>query len=149
MTPLQLAKAECANCDGSGNCQGIGIKDDLSLYQFRQSGRCYLAPDKKGKIQACRCFEECVLPMLPKLEPHIQGRSPQQIAGMREAGHAYEMAVMPIPTARYAKCRGCQQNVTAPKRLCSRCAKRRKLQSNNRSRMRKNGAIGALIIKDL
>ena len=155
MTPLQLAKAECANCDGEGNCQGIGIKEDLSLYRFRQPGRCYLAPDGKGKIAACRYFEECVLPMLPKLEPHIHGRSPQQIANLREARHAYEMAVMPIPTSKYAKCSSCSAKVIPPRRLCVKCANRRILRSKRehiaekRSGCRKNGATGALIIKDL
>lgn len=151
MTPLQLAKAECVNYDGGGNCQGIGIKDDLSLYRFRQPGRCYLAPDGKGKIAACRYFEKCVLPMLPKLEPHIHGRSPQQIAELQEARHAYEMAVMPIPTIKYARCKHCHRKVYPPKRLCVHCAKNSALKSKRQywSKTRKNGAIEALIIKDL
>jgi hypothetical protein len=43
MTALQVAKAECANCDRAGNCAGVGIADDLSSYMFRQPGTCYLA----------------------------------------------------------------------------------------------------------
>src|SRR5205085_676374 len=60
-------------------------------------------------------------------------------AKLAKGVRAYQMAVMPVPTAKYAKCKGCRQNVIAPKRFCPNCAKRRKLQSNNRSRMRKNG----------
>jgi hypothetical protein len=43
VTALQIAKAECANCDSVGHCSGVGIVDDLSCYMFRRPGKCYLA----------------------------------------------------------------------------------------------------------
>jgi hypothetical protein len=63
VTALQMAKAECANCDSVGNCGGVGIADDLSCYMFRQPGKCWLAPDDDRKIKRCRYFEECVAPL--------------------------------------------------------------------------------------
>ena len=63
MTALQVAKEECANCDSAGNCAGIGIRDDLSLYRFRSEGKCWLAPDAEGTIGRCPHFEECVAPL--------------------------------------------------------------------------------------
>jgi len=63
--PLQVAKAECANCDSAGNCAGIGIGDDLRCFMFRQPGKCWLAPDEQGKIRRCPYFEQTVLPQVP------------------------------------------------------------------------------------
>jgi hypothetical protein len=68
-------------------------------------------------------------------------------AGIR----AYQMAVMPVPTAKFAKCKSCHRRVHAPKRLCEQCARNRTLKSKREwwSKTRKNGALGALINKDL
>ena len=60
MTAFQVAKAECVNCDAAGTCAGIGIADDLSLYRFRQEGKCYLA---EQPIKRCVHFEQCVVPL--------------------------------------------------------------------------------------
>ena len=150
MTPLQLAKAECDNCDSAGNCAGIGIRDDLSLYRFRSEGKCWLTPDAKGKIGRCTHFEECIAPLAQSRAcAALTQEQKRAAAKLADGVLAYELAVMPVPTAKYAKCKGCQKDVTAPKRFCPNCAKRRKLQSNNRSRMRKNGAPLALITNDL
>jgi hypothetical protein len=151
VTALQAAKAECANCDGAGNCSGVGIADDLGCYVFRSSGKCWLSPDEQGQITRCQYFEECVAPLPGRMLadstlPQARRKYAEQLA---KGVHSYEMAVMPVPTVKYAKCKDCQQNVIAPKRVCPRCAKRRKLQSNNRSRMRKYGAVELLIINDL
>ena len=63
MTVLQVVKGECDNCDGAGNCVGIGIRDDLSLYRFRSEGKCWLAPDAEENIERCTHFEECIAPL--------------------------------------------------------------------------------------
>jgi hypothetical protein len=150
MTPLQAAKAECDNCDGAGNCAGIGISDDLSLYRFRSEGKCWLALDGESKIGRCTHFQEWIAPLVQsRMRAAVTQEQKRAAAKLAEGVHAYEMAVMPVPTAKHAKCKGCQQNVVAPKRFCLGCAKRRKLQSNNRSRMRKNGASATLITNDL
>ena len=147
MTPLQVAKQECANCDNASNCAGIGIRDDLSCYTFRTPGKCYLA---EQPIKRCVYFEQCVAPLAQararEAKTQEQKHAAQRLA---EGVLAYEKATFDATTAKYAKCKGCPRDVIAPKRLCPSCAKRRKLQSNNRSRMRKNGAVGDLITKHL
>jgi len=152
MTALQVAKAECANCDSAGNCAGIGIADNGSLYRFRQPGKCWLKPDEQGQIKRCQYFEQCVAPLAKK---RVQAASTQEqqraAASLAEGVHAYEKAVMPVPTIKYAKCKRCQRTVYPPKRLCAQCAKNNTLKSKRQywAKTRKNGASEALIAKDL
>lgn len=47
-TPLQMAKAECANYESDGSCHGVGMRYP----------KCMLADGKR-----CQYFEECVLPL--------------------------------------------------------------------------------------
>lgn len=150
MTPLQAAKAECANCDGAGNCAGVGIKDDLSPYRFRDEGKCWLLPDERGKIKQCEYFDACVIPLAKSRTEEASTQEQKHAAqSLAQGVHLYELAVMPVPTAKHAKCESCQQRVLRPARFCPTCAKRRKLQSNNRLRMRKNEPFGALIASNL
>ncbi len=152
MTSLQAAKAECANCDSAGNCAGVGIADDLSCYMFRTPGKCWLAPDEHGKIKRCQYFEECVAPLAKKRAQAASSQEQQRAAiSLAQGVHAYEMAVMPVPTLKYAKCKSCHRRVSAPKRLCQQCARNSTLKSKRQwwSKTRKNGASGALITKDL
>jgi len=149
MTALQVAKAECANCDSAGNCAGIGIADDLSCYMFRQPGKCYLA---EQPIKRCVYFEQCVAPLAKKRAQAASSQKQQRAAAsLAEGVHAYESAVMPGPTVRYAKCKSCHRRVHVPKRLCEKCAKNNTLKSKRQwwSRTRKNEASEALITKDL
>jgi hypothetical protein len=143
MTPLQVAKQECANCDSAGNCAGIGIADDLSCCMFRKPGKCWLAPDEQGNIKRCQYFEQCVAP-LAKARTRNAATQEQKLAAARltEGLRAYEVAVIPAPTAKYAKCKDCQRDVIAPKRRCQQCAKKRILQSKRQywSKTRKNRA---------
>ena len=144
MTALQLAKAECDNCDSAGNCGGIGIRDDLSLYRFRSEGKCWLAPDAEGKIGRCTHFEECIAPLAQsRMRAAVTQEQKCAAAKLAEGVRAYELAVMSPPTAKYAKCRGCQRDVTAPKRLCAQCATNRTLKSKRQywSKTRKNGLL--------
>ena len=152
MTALQVAIAECANCDSAGNCSGIGIADDLSCYMFRTPGKCWLAPDEQGKITRCQYFEECVAPLAKKRAQAASTLEQQRAAtSLAEGVHAYEMAVMSVPTAKYAKCSSCHRRVCAPKRLCTQCARNSTLKSKRLwwSRTRKNGVLETLITKDL
>jgi hypothetical protein len=152
MTPLQVAKAECANCDSGGNCSGVGIADDLSCYMFRTPGRCWLAPDEQGQVKRCQYFEQCVA-SLAKKRAHAAANHDQQraAASLTSGVHTYEVAVMPVPIVKYAKCKSCHRRVHAPKRLCERCARNSTLKSKREwwSKARKNGALGALIDRDL
>jgi hypothetical protein len=149
MTPLQVAKTECANCDSAGNCSGVGIADDLSCYMFRQPGKCYLG---EQPVKRCLYFEQCVAPLAKKRAQAGSGQEQQRAAAnLAEGVRAYEMALMPVPTVKYAKCKSCQRRVSAPKRLCRHCARNSTLKSKRRwwSETRKNGAFGALITKNL
>jgi hypothetical protein len=149
MTALQLAKAECANCDSAGSCTGVGIAEDLSSYMFRQPGKCYLA---EQPIKRCVYFEQCVAPLAKKrAQPASTQEQQRAAASLSEGVRAYEMAVMPGPTVKFAKCKSCHRRVRAPKRLCERCARNSTLKSKRLwwSRTRKNGVSGVLITKDL
>jgi hypothetical protein len=156
MTALQAAKLECDNCDSVGNCSGMGIRiepnGDIKLYRFRDEGKCWLVPGTGGKIKRCEHFEGIVIPTAESLaRAAVTQEQKHAAATLTEGVHAYEMAVMPVPTAKHAKCKGCQRDVIAPKRLCEQCAKNRTLKSKRQywSKTRKNGAVGALITKDL
>jgi hypothetical protein len=153
MTALQVAKQECANCDSAGNCAGIGIRDDGSLYRFRREReKCWLAPGPDGAIARCPYFEQCVAPLAKAREREAKTQEQKRAAERLVKGvHAYEMAVMSVPTAKYAKCKGCNRRVYPPKRLCGKCARSNTLRSKRQwwSETRKNGASEALITKDL
>jgi hypothetical protein len=149
MTVLQVARGECSNCDSAGNCAGIGIADDLRSYMFRRPGKCYLA---EQPIRRCVYFEQCVAPLAKKRAQPASTQEQQRAAASLVKGvHAYEMAVMSVPTAKYAKCKGCNRRVYPPKRLCGKCARSNTLRSKRQwwSETRKNGASEALITKDL
>jgi hypothetical protein len=142
MTALQVAKAECANCDSAGNCAGVGIADDLSGYMFRRPGKCWLAPDENGKIKSCDYFEQCIVPLAKNRSQAAATQEQRRAAaGLAEGVYAYEMAVMPVPTIKFAKCRSCHRRVPAPKRLCEQCARNSTLKSKRQwwARTRKLG----------
>ena len=152
MTPFQGAKAECANCDSTGSCSGIGIADNLSCYIFRQPGKCWLAPNEHGQIKRCQYFEQCVPPLAKKRAQAASSQEQQHAAAnLADGVRAYEAAVMPALTIKYAKCKRCQQTVYPPKRPCARCAKNSTLKSKRQywSKTRKNEASEAVIINDL
>jgi hypothetical protein len=149
MTALQVAKVECANCDSAGNCAGVGIADDLSCYTFRQPGKCYLA---EQPIKRCVYFEQCVAPLARKRAQAASTQELQRVVSSLAAGiRAYEMAVMSVPTAKWAKCKNCHRRVHAPKRLCEQCARNSTLKAKRQwwAKTRKTGASESLITKDL
>jgi hypothetical protein len=149
MTPLQVAKAECANCNSAGHCSGVGIADDLGCYIFQQPRKCYLG---EQPIRRCVCFEQCVAPLAKKRAQAASSQEQQSAAtSLAEGVHAYEMAVMSVPTVKYAKCKSCHRRVHAPKRLCGHCARNRTLTAKRQwwSRTRKNGPLEPLITMDL
>jgi hypothetical protein len=152
MTALQVAKVECANSDSAGNCADIGIADNLKPYRFRKPGRCWLALDELGKIERCQYFEECVASLAKvRAQTAMTQEQRRAAASLAEGVNAYEIAVFPVPTVKYAKCKSCHRRVHAPKRLCERYARNSTLKSKREwwSKTRKNGALGALINKDL
>src|SRR6266480_4698750 len=78
MTPLQAARAHCANCQKDGSCLGIAFRDDLSMYRFRKEGLpCLLCGGER-----CSYFEELIVPMRPEL--------PAQAKSLASAVNAYQ-----------------------------------------------------------
>jgi len=119
---------------------------------FRRPGKCWLAPDEHGQIKRCRYFEECVAPLAKKRAQAASAQEQSKVAArLAEGVHAYEAAVMPVPTVKFGKCKRCQRTVHPPKRLCEQCAKNSTLKSKRQywAKTRKNGASQALITKDL
>jgi len=122
MTALQLAKAECANCDSAGNCAGVGIADDLSSHLFRQPGKCYLA---EQPIKRCAYFEHCVAPLAKARLREATTQEQKCAASNLAVGVSeYELAVMAVPVSAKFRCAsiGCRRTVRRPARYCSKHA---------------------------
>lgn len=122
MTVLQVAKAECANCDGAGNCSGVGIADDLSCYMFRQPGKCYLA---EQPIKQCAYFEQCVAPAAnARLRNAATAEQRTRAKSFGDGVREYEMAVLPAPVSAKFRCAsaGCRRTVLRPARFCRKHA---------------------------
>ncbi len=84
MTPLQAAKAHCANYQPDGTCLGVDIKDDGSLTRFQPAGRkCLLATAG----QRCPYFEQCVMPMEIR-----EWKSPLEQKDFAQAVYTYRIA---------------------------------------------------------
>lgn len=118
MTALQVAKAECANCDSAGNCAGVGIADGPSCYMFRRPGKCYLA---EQPIRRCRYFEQYVAP-IPRARVREATTKEQRsgAAGLADGVSEYELAVMGAPVSARFRCasNGCHRTVRRPARYC-------------------------------
>jgi hypothetical protein len=127
MTPIQLAKAECANFD-NGRCLGIGIRDNGSLYGFEAKGPCVL------KVLGVRCpyFEECVLPMASRVEP------PTRRTDYMEAAAFYRRAAN-VPQSVSRTC-SCGRPLEPYKQTCYVCrdaARKQKNRQRNQKRKSK------------
>jgi hypothetical protein len=131
MTPLQFAIAECSNYR-QGACQGIGIKDDGSLYSFGAKPACVLV-DRKAR---CAYFETCVLPM------HFDDSS--QAGQVRAKSHQEAVRLYAAWTSghkpsKHPICPHCtKREIEPPKRFCYQCAEDRKhkatVESNRKRR---------------
>src|SRR5262249_16646646 len=109
MTPLQAAKAHCANYQPDGSCLSIAFRDDLSMYRFRKEG----LPCLLRTCQACPYFEEIVL---PQAAPSVA----EQYRKSLPAGTATTVR----PQRSIKLCRECKKHEVEPrKRYCSKCAK--------------------------
>jgi hypothetical protein len=132
MTPLQFARAQCANFDSTtGGCKGIGIKDDGSLFNFGKKPHCVLADNKP-----CAYFETCVLPM--GIDP-CNAVNKVRAEHQAEAKHIYAQFSPNYHKTPPRKCRACHRRpVAGGKRYCPECAEDRKrkatVESNQRRR---------------
>lgn len=132
MTPLQFARAECSNHHEDGSCQGLGIKDDGSIYSFGSKPKCVVGLD-----QRCQFFEDCVIPIGTEL---TSARNVQVAKDRDEARKQYRRDSN-APMATTLNARACPQcnkrSLEKAKRLCYVCREGNRKQ-NNRERARKH-----------
>jgi len=130
MTPLQAARAHCANYQSDGSCLGMFYKNDLSVdwSRHRPLPRCLLALG-----QPCSYFEECVMPM--RID---RGKHPKEATGFAEACHEYRVSIQGAASAIKRLCGACRKcEVTGLKRFCRSCAEKRE-RAGDRLRKRKS-----------
>lgn len=133
MTALQVAKEECANCDSAGNCTGIGIHDDLSLYRFRQPGKCYLA---EQPIKRCVYFEECLAPLAPaRLRNAATVEQRRNAMRLAEGVRDYDLRLCAKPVSAKFRCAsvGCRRTVLRPARYCAKHSENGSRTGENRN----------------
>src|SRR5262245_18249006 len=116
MTPLQAAKAHCANYQQrDGSCLGIAFREDLSMYRFRAEG----LPCLLQTCEACPYFEEIVLLQVPS-------GVAEQYRKSLPAG----VATSVTPQRAIKLCLDCRKRELEPqKKYCGKCAISRKRES--------------------
>lgn len=131
MTPLQAAKAHCANYQTDGSCLGMYYKDDLSVdwQRFAPRSRCLLAD-----CERCPYFEEIILPMRPE--------QPAVAKSLSKAPDAYRR-LHKLQGGRF--CPRCGESpILARQRVCVVCrvkARRETHRKHNSSRQRQIGGL--------
>jgi hypothetical protein len=126
MTPLQVAKAHCANYQPDGSCLAVAFTDDLSMYRFRKEG----LPCLLRTCEACPYFEEIVLPEVP-------ASVAEQYRNSLPAGANTSVK----PQRSIKLCRDCGKRELEPrKRYCARCAKIHKRRSKREHMRAKRGS---------
>jgi hypothetical protein len=118
MTPLQAAKAHCANYQPDGSCLGIYYNDDLSVdwSRYEPKPKCVL----HDMCDACPYFEGTVLPQMP---------ASVSIAYVRTLP---EGTITSVKNNQHVKrrCPVCRKRFLEPhKQYCRICAKERKRAS--------------------
>jgi uncharacterized protein YktA (UPF0223 family) len=134
MTPLQAARAHCANYQPDGSCLGIYYNDDLSIdrARYRPCARCLLADSRR-----CEYFEEIIVPMRMSRETAVAAA---RADNKEKAVKAYLAFHKLVPTKAAAKkvCRECRRvEVEGGQRFCYKCAEVRRQRSNRRSQTKR------------
>ena len=115
MTPLELARAECANYERDGGCLGVMLGADGRITSCTPRASCLLAESKRSVY-----FEECVAGM-----QHVV-TDPRRAVAIQAAVREYRKQtnqVEEIPR----ECPDCGRPVPGRKRYCPVCSvKRRK-----------------------
>jgi hypothetical protein len=126
MTPLQAARAHCANYQQDGSCLGIGFHDDLSMYRFRKEGLpCLLCSGER-----CSYFEELIVPMRPEL--------PAQAKSLASAVNAYQLKHRLQSLVRF--CPGCGETpLLARQRLCENCRAEHRRETHQKYNSHRSG----------
>ena len=131
MTPLQFAKAECANHQPNGSCLGVAFDEQLRHTGCAPKPRCFIAEGKR-----CPYFEECVMPMADFVTDAHRATALQ--AAVREYRR---MTKQPATPER--KCPDCGGAMRKQQRYCPDCAaKRRKATFRASQHERRQKAVG-------
>ena len=105
MTPLQLARAECANHEHDGSCLGAHIGDKGLIGHCSPKPRCVLSAGER-----CAYFEECIAPMAAIV------KEPRRAKAIHAAVHSYRMAHTGVVMVRHARQQGGQRGSLASQR---------------------------------
>jgi hypothetical protein len=74
------------------------------LLHIPAAGECWLAPNEHGQIKRCQYVEQCVAPLAKKRAQAASSQEQQHAAAnLADGVRAYEAAVMPALTIKYAK----------------------------------------------
>lgn len=129
MTPLQLARQECANWTPTGGCLGakcLGSRTPGPL------ARCLLNEKKP-----CPYFEDCVLPLL-KSHPEYADAAPDYEAWLQANARAKNQKTPSLTALKpHRKCRTCGKPVATKKLYCDAC-KQDRAKARTRERVRKH-----------
>ncbi len=145
MTPLQIAHAHCANWRKDNNrCLGAIVDDDLQIRRCIPKPKCVLGTPG----QRCAYFEECVLPMGPRIHDPVYRQQ------FEEGIQQYRLAAnMPSPEQR--TCANCGRGMEPRRRLCPVCAAAKRREGNRQAKAKSRMTCQqltpkqALVIKEL
>lgn len=116
MTPLQAAKAHCANYQPDGSCLGVAFRHDLKMYRFRDPNSCVF---HETPCQACPYFEQTVLPQVPA-----------SVADEYRLSLPAGTETTVRPQRSIKLCADCNKSELEPRqRYCERCATNRNRKS--------------------
>ena len=123
MTPLQLARAECANHKNNA-CTGMDIKPDGRLVRGTFGGpSCQLSNDRR-----CTCFETAVAPMAEYVT------DPKKAKSYAEAVFAYRRRHPQMDLALKRTCPGCQETAIGGRdKYCPACLEKRRAQAQEKA----------------
>jgi hypothetical protein len=139
MTPLQAAKAHCANYQPDGSCLGVYYNDDLSIdkSRYRPCERCILAEGKR-----CAYFEEIIVPMRMSRET-AQGKAEADKKEQAVAAYHAQHKLRSTKSTAKRVCLNCRRvELDGLAKYCEQCARKRKLASTRKSKQSKQGLNG-------
>lgn len=136
MTPLELARAECANYERGGTCLGVMLGADGRITSCTPRASCLLAESKRSVY-----FEECVAGM------HHVVTDPRRAVEMQAAVREYRKQTKQgeeIPR----ECPDCGRPAFGRKRYCPVCSdKRRKATYREHKRATRQNGVAMSTVK--
>jgi hypothetical protein len=127
MTPLTLARAECANMRHSGKCMGISVEsliDDGKPPVATPRDICLLAQRKR-----CDYFERCILPLADHPSPDD---NPKLQAGRADAREIYLGQHVICTGGIKGRCPDCGGPRPRRHRYCESCSTKHRREAGKR-----------------